>query len=339
MELDWNQIFIDLTNRANNDEEEAMKILHNHYINEKYELLDYNESLIEFYKSGAEENKPYSLFHLGLMYCCGSGVEENLETTVKLFKASMEAGCSQAYVYMASLVQNHGVEYEMTFNMTCEQLVDKGMDMGNSNAYIHKAIYISKTNHEESIKLLKYAIELNNTYAIYQLAEIYHNAKKYTQSIKYYNLAVDKNIDRACFDLATIYMTGEGVPVDKIKALELFTKAHELGNPMAIISIGKINEDFGNIKRAKECYQFAIDRDGDGIAHYNMGLLFQNENKHKQAIKNFIESAKTDYPSSKKILIYDYGIIKLEMTDIEIDDLLTLHKKIKNFGAYDGIMS
>lgn len=334
MEQDLNRIFIDLTNRANNADIDAMNILHDYYINEKYTLLKYNEELIEFYKCGAEEKKPYSLFHLGLMYCYGSGVEKNLETTVELFKASMIADCSQAYVYMGPFVKNHGVKYEMT----CEQLVDKGMDMGNSNAYIHKAIYISKINHEESIKLLRKAIELDNTYAIYQLAEIYHNSKNYEQSIKYYNLAIDKNINCACFDLATIYMTGEGVPVDKTKALELFTKAHELGNEMAIISIGKINQDFGNIKKAKECYQFAIDRDGDGIAYYNMGLLYKEEDNHKQAIKSFIEGTKANYIPSKQILIYEYGVMKSEMTDEEIDELLDLHKKIKNLDSLDGFM-
>lgn len=334
MQTDWNQIFIDLTNRANNADEEAMKILHDHYINEKYELLDFNENLVKFYKEGSKENKPYSLFHLGIMYCFGKGVDENLETTAELFKQSIEAGCSQAYVFMATLVQYHGIKYNMNF----QQLINKGMEMNNSNAYVYEAIRISKLNIKKSIKLLKKAIKLENTYAIFKLGELYHDNKKYKKAIKYYDLAINKNIHHASFNLAIMYMFGEGIPVDKMRALELFSKSHELGNDVAIISVGKINQDLGNIDKAKECYQMAIDRDGDGIAYYNMGILCQNENNHKEAIKNFISSAKTGYVKSKQILIYDYSVMKLDMTDDEIDDLLQLHNVIKNFGAYDGFM-
>ena len=40
------------------------------------------------------------------------------------------------------------------------------------------------------------------------------------------------------FRLSQMYCTGDGVEADKTKALELLTRAAELGNPSAIFSLG-----------------------------------------------------------------------------------------------------
>ena len=330
----WNKIFIDLTNKANNGDKNAINELHNHYMNEKDGLLVYDDELIEFYKKGAKENKPYSLFHLGIMYCTGNGVEEDINKMVELFDASIKLGCSQAYVYMSIVL----TKYDIKYDKDPMELLETSIKMNNSNGYVHKAIYVLEINPKESIKLFKKAIKLGNTYATYKLGVTYHDNKQYKKAIKFYKLAMDKNIHHAYFNLATMYLYGEYVKKDESKALELFTTAHNLGNDCAIISIGKIHQDSGDIDKAKECYQMSIDSDGDGIAHYNMAMIYKDENDHKNAIKHFIESAKTGHPVSSRILVYDYNVMNNNMTDEAIDDLLEWHNKMKYFGAYDGFM-
>ena len=344
--------FNDLITKANEKDVKAMNMIHNYYCLENYMTQDYNDDLIKLITEGANHNKPYSLFHLGIMNLLGSGIKKDFDKGIELIKKSMNVKCSQAYYLMAMLVLANQTQYELDY----DQLITIAMQMKNSSAFVQRGIEYSDKDMKKSAEFFRKAIKLDNDIAIYRLGELYHDHKKYKLAIKYYNQAMSKNIHHACFNLAVMYREGEtknvhtshfklphqkdgeGVDINIDTAKELFTKAMDMGNVRAITCIGGIYEEQGNIKEAKKYYKMAIAK-GDTFAKYNLGIIYQKEDKHKKAIKCFILGAKDGHTRSEQILVYDYNVTNLDMNDKEIDQLLNFHYAIKDFGAYDGFLS
>lgn len=326
--------FIDLITKADEKDVKAMNMIHNYYSLEKHMTQDYNNELIQLLTERANQNKPYSLLQLAIMNLLGLGVNKDFDKGIELVKKSINMECSDAYHVMAMLVLTNQTEYEMSY----DELITKAINMKNSSAFIQRGIEYSDTNMKKSSEFYKKAIKLDNDYAIYKLAELYHDNEKYKLAIRYYNQAMNKNVHHAYFNLAVMYREGEGVDIDPKKAKELFEKAMEMGNIRAITCIGGIYEEWDDIKKAKEYYKMAIAKN-DTFAKYNLGIIYQTEEKHKKAIKCFIQSAKDQHPRSQHLLIYDYNVTNLDMTDEEIDGLLKFHYTFKDFGAYDGFLS
>ena len=335
------QTIYELIIKADEGDKQAMNSIHNYYCLEQDKMESYEAEFIQLLMDRANQNKPYSLLQLALMNILKFKVrntpkdfEQDFHKGIDLLEKSMKAGCSEAYYVMAMLVLMKQTVHEMDYY----KLLSIAMDMKNSSAYIQKGTEYSDTDFKKSVEHYKKAIKLDNDYAIYRLGQLYHDNKKYKLAIKYYNLAMDKNVHHAFFNLAVMYREGEGVNVDLVKAKELFKKAMELGNIRAITCIGGLYEGSDDIDKAKKYYKMAIDKN-DTFAKYNLGLIYKGDDKHKKAIKCFIDGAKDGHPASEKILIYDYCITKLDMTDKEIDQLLDFHHVFKDFGAYDGFLS
>ena len=135
------------------------------------------------------------------------------------------------------------------------------------------------------------AIKLNNSYSMYKLGELYHDSTDYDTARKYYLVAIKLNNKHAYLNLAVMYRDGEGCSVDCDKALDLLNRSHQLGNNRAMTCIGKIYQNQNNITKAKQCYKIAIEKNDDTLANFNMGIIYQHENKHKKAIKHLLKSA------------------------------------------------
>jgi len=320
--------------KADDGNSKAMNTLHNYYCLEKYTQDDFKIEFIELLTERANQNKPYSLLQLSLIYLLGLGVERDFDKCTELLIKSINVNCSCAYYVMAMLVLADQIEYAMDY----DELLSKAMDLGNSAAFIQKGVECSETDFEQSLELYKKAIDMDNDYAIYKLGELYHDNNKYKLAIEYYNQAINKNVHHAHFNLAVMYREGEGVDIDLDKAKKLFKEAMSLGNIKAITCIGGLYEQCNNLKKAKKYYKMAIVED-DTFAKYNLGLIYETEKKYKKAIKCLIESAKDGHQSSGHQLIYDYNVTNLDMTDSEIDELLNFHYAFKDFGAYDGFLS
>lgn len=332
--MNWNSIYIDLVTNADNGDDKSINQFHNYYSLEKYQLQDFNEELINFYVTRADDNKPYSLAQLAMMYLSGLGVPVDTDKGIDLLKKSIALECSHGYYLMGLIVLINNFDYEMTY----EELMDKAMSLNNSTAYVQKAIDCTDNNFKKSRSFYKKAIELENDYAIFKLGELYHDHQKYKLAIKYYNQAIDKNISHAYFNLAVMYREGEGVDVDLDNAKILFKQSMNLDNIRAITCLGDLSSKNDNATKAKKYYKLATSK-GDQLAGYHLGTIYESEKKYKKAIKCFIVSAVGENPISQRKLVYDYNVTKLEMTDDEIDELLNFHYTFRNFGAYDGFLS
>ena len=126
--------------------------------------------------------------------------------------------------------------------------------------------------------------------------------------------------------------------VDITESKRLFKEAMKLNNVRAITCIGELHHRNNNFIKAKQYYKLAIAKD-DLFARYNLGMIYEIDKKHKKAIKCFIECAKEGHNDSCEKLMYKYNVFNLDITDKEIDKLLTFHNTFKSFGAYDGFMS
>lgn len=325
---------IDLITKANEGNVEKMNQFHNRYYFPKYTTQKYDPIVIQFLIESSNENKPYSLLQLALIYLLGLGLEKDFDKGIELLKKSINVKCPHAYFIMAMLVLTEQTDYLMDY----DALITKATDMNDSAAFVQRGVEYSVKDFKKSVKYYKKAIELKNDFAIYKLGELYHDNKKYTSAYKYYRLAIKKDIDHAYFNLAVMYRDGEKVDINYTEAHKLFNEAMRLGSIRAITSIGDLYEREGNTKKAKEYYKLAITKD-DTFAKYNLGLIYKSEEKYKKTIKCFIQSAKDGHVQSQYELLYNYNVTDLDMTDEEIDDLLKFHYTFRNFGAYDGFLS
>lgn len=95
--------------------------------------------------------------------------------------------------------------------------------------------------------------------------------------IKRLTLLADQGDNKAAYQLAQNYDTGNGVPVDKSKAVYWLQKAADLGNVWALSDLGvRYNRGEGvqkNPQKAFELYQRGAEK-GDFAAMYNLGLIY-----------------------------------------------------------------
>lgn len=321
----------ELITKANENDEEAQKILHNYYyeIDESKEL---SQELIKHYQKDAAENKPYSLYQCGMIYLFGLGVPQNTDKALEYIQKSMNLECSQAY-YMMSILDQSGI-----INIgNAEECLNKAIELKNSNGYLVKGLEFSQSNYKsKAIKFYKIAIDLGSIHAINLLGQHYHDNGQYELAKKYYKMGCDKNNHHCYFNLAVMHREGEGYKQNTEKAIELFKKSVELGqNVRAMASLGSIYEEDDD-KLAKYYYKMAIEKDEDPVSYYNLGLMYKNKGKLNKAIKLWSQSAKQGHPNSMMIL-HKYGIVDYDMEDYEIESFCKLNNMLQGFGAYDEV--
>eukprot|EP00956_Cyclotella_meneghiniana_P029628 scaffold72399_cov49-Cyclotella_meneghiniana.AAC.9 len=107
---------------------------------------------------------------------------------------------------------------------------------------------------------------------------------------------IEKYNDPEAMDyLGRCYLMGEGSPVDRSKAFELFQRAGELGSASAHFSLGNSYEKGEgteiDMKKAIHHYQIAAMM-GDAGARHNLGSAELINRNYQRAMKHFVISAK-----------------------------------------------
>ncbi len=329
----WNTTFQKLTEKADQGDVTAANTLHTYYAEEKDMLQTFDQEHITFYRIGANERKPYSLYMYAVMHFHGFGVPTDYSIGTELLKLSLEAGCSQAYFLMAELV-NHGLDNPC--EMDHDTMMKKSMELNNSNAFVSAGTNLKEEGDDDgAIKCFQKAISLGNNYALHELAQVYHDAGTFGKAKQLYERACANSIGCSYFNLGVMYREGEGVPKDMAKTMELFEKARELGDVKAVTSIASIYMDRGEYDVAMPYLKEAVAKD-DPLGIYNMGLLYKQNGKHKLAIKMFIKGVEVGNEKCVGVL-QRYGVTRLDMTDKEIDDLLKIRKMFSHFGCIDEV--
>ena len=114
---------------------------------------------------------------------------------------------------------------------------------------------------------------------------------------------VDGNDAGAMHVLAGYYHYGNGAfQQDHAKAIELYTRAAELGSSISHQNLGDLYHDGGNMKKAKFHYEAAA-MAGHEMARYNLGCMEANSGNIERAIKHSTIAASAGRVLKKVMLV------------------------------------
>ena len=117
---------------------------------------------------------------------------------------------------------------------------------------------------------------------------------------------MDSNDAQAVCNLGGFYTRGEyGLPQNYAKALELMQQAAELGNSTAYYGIGMayVNGDGVAVDKKKAIYYYELAAmRGSAIARHNLGVFEERDGNHHRALKHYMIAAEGgDHNCLKKI--------------------------------------
>ena len=121
----------------------------------------------------------------------------------------------------------------------------------------------------------------------------------------------------AICSLANSYHHGvNGVQQDRTRAMELLTRAAELGCSKAHSNLGTIYHQMGDLKKAKFHYEAAA-MAGNEVARYNLGLLEAKSGNMDRAIKHWtIAASAGDYIAMHQLRkFFEKGVVSRESID------------------------
>lgn len=152
----------------------------------------------------------------------------------------------------------------------------------------------------------------------FELGRAFEQTNDYVAAAQHYRIAADAGSPQAQKALGVLYYTGRGVPLDKGKAYELFSRAAAAGDPYAMENLGAMfgNGDF--VKRddtkALEWFAKAVAA-GDAGALGQVGVAFfygrGNPFDYKMAANYFEQAADLGDGFSLKFLalMYERGLL------------------------------
>ena len=154
----------------------------------------------------------------------------------------------------------------------------------------------------------------------FQIADEAEKNKDYAKAIEYYSKAVEKNHIKAMNYLASMYLEGNGVKKDEVKAFELFQKAADLGNAVAMYNIGYFYSSMNNFEQAVYWFKKATEH-GDSKAINRLGMIYQSVfGDYQTALKYYRQG--TDQGNADSM--YWLGYLYHEGLGVNKDDKIAL---------------
>jgi TPR repeat protein len=130
-------------------------------------------------------------------------------------------------------------------------------------------------------------------------------------------MRVEANDEASIFVLATHYHFGRaGFQRDHIKAIELYTRAGQLGCGKAHCNLGKLYQEGGNMKKAKFHFEAAA-MAGHEAARYKLGGLERQSRNIERAIKHWTIGASAGHYDAMHEMrfLFEQGIVSRELID------------------------
>jgi TPR repeat protein len=128
---------------------------------------------------------------------------------------------------------------------------------------------------------------------------------------------VEANDPASICKLGSYYYNGaHGLQQDREKAMELLTRAADLGFKKAHLVLGDAYEDKGDLKKAKYHYEAAA-MAGDEVARLNLGIIERNSGNMQQAVKHWMIAASVGEYEAMQDLIscFEIGFVARESID------------------------
>jgi tetratricopeptide (TPR) repeat protein len=131
---------------------------------------------------------------------------------------------------------------------------------------------------------------------------------------------VESNDPASISILAQYYLNGEkGFQQDLTKAIELFTRAADLGSSTAHCNLADVYHKGGNMKKAKYHYEAAA-MAGHEVARCNLGGLEYNSGNMERAIKHWMIAASAGEYNAMHVLRTEYekGYVSRELINTSL---------------------
>lgn len=186
-----------------------------------------------WFQAAAEKGNALAAYHLATCYKNGAGVKQNDQLFVKYLQQAADADLSEALADLAIVyVQGPILKPD---HAKARELLEKAASTGNPSALVNLAQFENRgiggpADPDKALQRYREAADAGLADANYSLAETLRIAGKYDESVPYYQRAIKGGVVWANISLGLLYCDGLGVPKDRKKAAELFTKAAEAGN-------------------------------------------------------------------------------------------------------------
>jgi TPR repeat protein len=302
--------------KPNNDLKEIVKLADAYYEGEE---KDYNKAF-SLYSAAASKGSLYALACLGLCYCKGNGVKQNLKKGLSLIKESANknnfkgqnilGGC---YCKGCGVVKDY-VEAVKWFRKSAEH--------GYERAQCNLGVCYAKgdgvdQNYEQAVFWYRKSADQGYANAQCGLGICYEKgngvAQSYKEAVEWYRKSAERGNAQAQFYLGYCYEEGKGVKQSYETAVEWYGKSAQQGYSMAQNNLGNcyfkglgISLDY--IQAVSLFKKAAIK--GSACAQFNYALCLENgkgtDKNLNEALKWYQKSADKGYESAKQ-KIRKYG--------------------------------
>lgn len=230
---DLNQAFHLYTLAANQNDAEAEAELGKFYMAGEVVNQDFAKAL-QLFEKAAHQQEPNAQLILGNLYEHGTGVPQNYSKAAEYYELVMPRAEQDKLPFLPILQFNLANFYR------------QGLGVPKN---IKRAIelYTASANTKSHVQ----ASALTALGHIYSFS--FENIKPdRAKALEFYHMAAEKGNASAQVNLGIAYLEGREVPKDVVKALELFELAAEKNEPYALYNLGILYMgDFGIIKQDK----------------------------------------------------------------------------------------
>ena len=244
---------------------------------------DVNNVLAVFwYLKAAKNDYIEAQYKLALCYEEGHGVIRNLGEAKRWYEKAAVLGDYKSLVRYLKIKYNSKT-YESVIRYR-NSLLFKA-DQGERYYQFLLGEWFNKHHSQssyanEAIKWYKRAAETGHYGAMYKLGECYEKTGSFSLAIKWLKKAAEGGNRKSCMKLGQLYLYGGMVNKDVEEALKYFRLV--LDEDISAADLCNIGYafDVGNTVPVDKCkaviyYRKAADK-GDIVAHYNMGVCYEN---------------------------------------------------------------
>lgn len=205
--------------------------------------------VFDSYKRLADEGNLFAMVGLGLCYCCGRGVSENVQKGVGLIRFALDKSNPKAYNAM-------GILYKLGIGVSKD---------------IKKGLSLQKKSAELGYVAAQY--NLGRAYLLGQKGIV----KSESLALMWFKKAAKQGYGEALCELANAYMNGIGVAKNIELALRLYKSAFSKGVPSAKLALGElyfVGKLFDQDRQKAYNYIKQSAESGVGRAQALLGLIY-----------------------------------------------------------------
>lgn len=244
------------------------------------------------------ETDPEAADMVGFMTAKGHGTPADPQAAVEWFTKAANAKSHYGQYNLAHCA-DYGVGMAKNPELALQQYT-LSANQGNTFAQLRLGMlkYLTDTpaGHAEALALFTKAADAGLADAQAAAGTIHYLGigipePNYNIAVKYFEKAAAQEHPLATYNLATAYHSGNGVPKNDVRAMDLFKHAAELKSVDAMTFVGYVNLKQGHVDDAIPFLENAAKEQSD-TAMYYLGHLYEHNRNQVELARPWYEKAK-----------------------------------------------